>query len=278
VFDEYNEIEYFIAIERDITTEYELNQIKLNQLIEEQQQLCAEKSKLIEHICILAHDLKAPLTNIQSLLNISPTADKSADLLLKKEVRRSQNLIHKILSNAINESGKTDLVLTQFMPTKVLSHLTQANKIGLTARKLTTSVHCSDELRLHSDEILFTQILENLFVNAIKYACYASQINFKIWQKEEGIKLVISNKTEHLQGWQLENLFKPFQNFQVQNSQNSNGMGTYIVQKHLALIGGEISASIMDKILRFELTIPNFKGDIKTSDPTHSESLPFNSI
>lgn len=257
IFDDSHEIEHFVAIERDITSEYEQNQKKLNKLIEEQEKLSSEKSQLIEWVYALAHDLKAPLDNIERLSEILNTENKTALDLLQNEVSRSKDLIHKILPGRQNISKKINVEMSTFSVLEIIQKLTWANETSILDKKLKVHIDCPTKARLHSDRVLFTQIIENLFVNSLKYAAEASQVDFKVREERNTIIIILSNETDLLEDWQLKKLFEPFQNFNTQFTDQSKGMGLYIVKKYLGLIGGQIDVSKTDQRVFFEASINN---------------------
>lgn len=256
VFDSDGEIEYFVAIERDITSEYEKNQYKLNKLIEEQERLSAEKSELIELIYVLTHDLKSPLHNIQGLTDVIRTKDDDIKEMLSNEVSRSIALINKILANRNEETSKIKIAISDFNPVEVIKKLEKTNKAKLALNSLNVRLVNSEDIFIKSDRILMDQILENIFINAIKYAKEFSEIIFDCSERKNDYEIVISNETDMLEDWQLDKLFKPFQNFDLQFSEQSNGMGLYIVKKYIDLLEGKINVSKTKQRVYFKITIP----------------------
>ncbi len=255
VYDKNNELESFIAIERDITTEHQENQDKLNGLIKELQKMSSEKSELIEMIYLLTHDLKAPLNNIDQLFEIITGHDEEIGRMIKNEISRSKTLINKILSNGNDGPKKINLEISDFNILDVIENLHEINKINLTENKLSVFIDCLNDIILHSDKVLITQVLENLFINAIKYSNPSSQINFEVEQDADFISIVISNETDSLEEWQLSELFKPFQNFSLNGTEESTGIGSFIVTKYLSLVSGEIEVSKIDKRVFFTITL-----------------------
>jgi len=261
IYNDQNEIENFLAIERDITSEYDQNQNRLNKLIEEQQKLSAEKSELIQLMYVLAHDLKAPLNNIEGLVNISDIENKELKSMLSFEINRSKELIHKILSNDSRSSAKISLKAVNFSVFKIINKLVEINKNTIIHTKLKVSVHCPKEFTMFTDQILFTQIVENIFINAIKYSRPSTEIIFNVSEVDDTICLEISNETDMLEAWQLDNMFKPFQNFSMQITEQSSGIGSYIVKKYLTLLGGKIKAFKIEDRVYFQILISNASGN-----------------
>ena len=256
VFDDHGEIEFFIAIERDITSVYEKNQDKLNRLIEEQERLSEEKSKLIEFVYLLIHDLKAPVNNIERLVALSNLEDTEMNDMITSEISRLRALINKILPSNNKDLRQVNLDVAKFNLFNVISQLVKTNKSYLEESKLKTSIACEKELTLNTDEIVLTQVIENLFVNAIKYSNKNSEVRFQATEEKDTVKIVLSNETDSLEDWKLKKLFTPFQNFDSNLSEKSSGIGSYIVKRYLGLLGGDITVSKTDNRVFFAITIP----------------------
>lgn len=254
VFDKNNELEYFIAIERDITSEYEKNQNKLNKLIGELQKVSSEKSELIELIYVLTHDLKAPLNNIGQLFGMLNVENEIATMI-NNEVSRAKELIHKILSNRNDELDKVSLEITEFNLFQLIENLHHVNRIKLNENELTVAIKCANNICLNSDKILISQVLENLFINAIKYSNKSSQIIFEVTNDVDDVEITISNDTDALEEWQLDKLFQPFQNFKTKSSEKSTGIGAFIVQKYLGLLEGRIDVTKIGDRVFFKITL-----------------------
>jgi PAS domain S-box-containing protein len=255
IYNKDNELEHFIAVERDITSEHEKNQNKLNNLIKELQKMSAEKSELIQMIYLLTHDLKAPINNIGQLFELVTDYDETVGNLIKQEVERSKTLINKILSKDNIGPNNVTIEPTDFSLLSVINSLHEVNKINLTKNKLSVSIDCLKGIIIHSDKVLLTQILENLFVNAIKYSNPSSEIKFEAKELSDTVKIIVSNETDALEDWQLTELFKPFQNFNMESSEASTGIGTFIVTKYLGLIGGTIEVTKTNNRVFFEINI-----------------------
>ena len=78
-------------------------------------------------------------------------------------------------------------------------------------------------------------------------------------EESDAIKIDISNETKMLEDWQIDNLFKPFQNFNPKFTNESDGIGSYIIHKYLGLIGGSVTVFRTDDRVTFRVSIKNTK-------------------
>lgn len=258
IYNEDGVLEYFVAIERDITSEKNKNQERVEKLINEQQKLSDEKIELVKSIILLAHDLKSPLNNIQGLIGISDIQDERLKEMMLSEVKRSKALIDKILSNKNGDDDKIELHHTEFNLFDSILKLVKISEAALEDQSSLNevSINCDRNLTIKTDKVLFMQIIENLFTNAVKYGEKGTEIIFDIEQVNDLITIEVSNETNTLEEWQLENLFNPFQNFSYDNNKDSNGIGAYIVKKHVNLLGGKIEPYLVKNRVYFKISIP----------------------
>jgi len=256
VYDDNGDLEFFFAVQRDITSSYEKNQQKLNRLIEEQERLSEEKSKLIEFVYMLIHDLKAPLDNIERLATLGEIEDNEIKGMLADEISRLRTLINKVLPNNKKDLREVNLDVTEFNLYNIINQLIKNNKSSIEVSDLATSIACKKEITLKTDSIFLTQVLENLLVNAIKYSIKKTTIKFEITEENQNVSIIISNETDTLEDWKIKKLFTPFQNFDANFSKKSTGIGSYIVKRYVGLLGGDIKVTKKEKRVYFTITIP----------------------
>lgn len=243
------ELEYFVAIERDITQEYESQQKKLNGLIVDLENAEAEKEDVVKLTYMLAHDLKSPLNNIDAMFGLLGESEKTSDLssFISDEIARMKNLIDKILVSGNAIDGSIKVVPTLFRITDPIKLIIQGYSSSYQKKKLTVYLDADKDLQINTDKVLFEQIIENLFSNSVKYATQGSQVKFSIKQRKESIFIRISNQTDEMDERKIKKLFSPFQNFNYQQTSNSSGLGLYIVKKYTDLIEGQITVEKEDK-------------------------------
>ena len=189
----------------------------------------------------MAHDLKSPLMSISGYaenLKESVHAEKREHYAaaIMNNVDHMNRIISDILSLSKTEDGNVVLNKTELNVEEVIRNCLKKYELQLSERKLQTEI--VGALNLRADQTLFTEAMDNLIGNAVKYADSDSVINFTLNKKSIGItnqcSVEISDANE---------LLKPFVTGN-ENRSNKGGSG----------LGLAIAKNIMD-LHKFNLNI-----------------------
>lgn len=237
----------FFSIQNDVTEHQDyINQIyKLNQINKEQFKKLEEVNKSLEDFAYIAsHDLKAPIRNIKSLLEII----QRKGILLEEEKRQ------KYFDLVISSSVEMD---------KLINNLLDYSRTGVSKEKLEL-VNLPDffesvielfqndlkniDHTIHYDfsvkelfvyPIIFKRLINNLIGNAIKHS---SKDNLELVIKNKavanGVEFEISDNGIGIPENQFENIFKIFKS--LKPDKDSNGIGLSVCKKIVELHGGRI--------------------------------------
>lgn len=121
-----------------------------------------------------------------------------------------------------------------------------------------TVLTCNDESTITTDQFMLQNILNNLISNAVKYSPEEATITIEINREEAGFKVVISDTGRGISPDDLKLLFNRF--FRASNAGNEQGtgLGLYIVQRYLDLLGGSIHVkSELNKGTSFTVHLPS---------------------
>lgn len=202
---------------------------KLNKVLHENQALTG----------IMAHDLKSPLHNIESLNEIltqTSHLDEPQKEIIQysnQSVKAGLNLIKDILSLSRLEQRPDDIVLTeidvrQFIEEKVAPFIKSAAQKQISFN----IVNNIDEQTIKSDYNTLSRILENLISNAVKYTLPQKQISIEFNAVAEYYNFIIKDEG---QGFREEDLPKLYGKFEKLASsptggESSTGLGLYITK------------------------------------------------
>src|ERR1041385_4516120 len=220
-----------------------------------------------EHMAFLLHDLRTPLEALSlatTLLERSLPQDQtnstisSALSVLRGNINRLTARVRHVLSTA---SAFAKSYQSEFV---VLNLRAQAEKVvrdlALLAASVETEVRneIDDRLEIYSDEILLSQILQNLLANALKFTSKgvielgAREINdgqaVECWVKDSG------------QGIPDTKIDKVFERFETgsEPGQGGMGLGLAIVKELVELHKGEIRVeSEVGKGSTFTFVLPS---------------------
>lgn len=232
----------------------------------------------------MSHDIRTPMN---AVIGFTTLLDNNAENPTKvheysKKIIDSGNhllgLINDILDIAKIESGKTVLSLEECNLNKVFNDISDMTSSLYKAKNQTFNLHLSvpEDENVLLDKLRFTQILQNLISNAIKYTpdggridVYANKIGvdnnngigrYHFIVKDNGIGM-----SEEFQ----KRLFEPFsrETNSVVNKIQGTGLGLAITKNLIDLMGGSISAtSSINNGTTFEVFLNLKTSEVKESD------------
>lgn len=189
----------------------------------------------------MAHDLKSPLMSISGYaenLKESVHSEKREHYAaaIMNNVDHMNRIISDILSLSKTENGNVVLNKTELNVEEVIRDCLKKYELQLGERKLQTEI--VGALNLRADQTLFTEAMDNLIGNAVKYADSDSLITFTLNKKSIGITNQCSAEIKD-----VNELLKPFVTGN-ENRSNKGGSG----------LGLAIAKNIMD-LHKFDLYV-----------------------
>ncbi|VAW27078.1 hypothetical protein MNBD_BACTEROID06-381, partial [hydrothermal vent metagenome] len=191
----------------------------------------------------VSHDLKAPLSSIQGLLNVARLDKNNNASVYYDRIEKSVDKLDNFIKDIIDFSKNSRLELKQ---EKInVRDLVEEVKEGLSYLNEKNKIKWLDEIpadvTIISDKSRLIFIVNNLITNAIRYADLTKKdpyvkITAKI-EKGNFIFAVIDNG----QGIEKQYHKKIFDMFYRANTYSTgSGLGLYIVKESVMKLGGEI--------------------------------------
>ena len=187
----------------------------------------------------VTHELKSPLTSINGYAELIATGlVKNDDIkkfgqIINEEGNRLLNIIDDILKLSKLDEENLEEGRNEINIKNVVESCIQRFK-RLTDKKNIKIVNEIDDIYIRTHESLFTDLITNIYENAIKYNKVNGQIAIKYIKDRRFIKLIIEDKGI---GIKKEDLPRIFERFYVADKQRtrtlkSTGLGLSIV-KHI---------------------------------------------
>ena len=256
------------GLERSIVHEKEIkNLLKQEQekLKDNNQQLTKINIDLDNFIYTASHDLKAPIINIEGLLQLldSELKDHSdKDILLMIEMMQKSISKFKIVINELAdvsriqknyEEDKEEIDIAELLEEVQYSLMTQLREADAISK---TSLAIN---KIKFSKRNFRSILYNLISNAIKYRSPSRQPVIEVTTKVSGNGwLVLSVKDNGIgmaAGFE-DKIFKLFR--RMSNKQEGSGVGLYIVKRIVENAQGKVEVnSELDKGSEFRIYLKN---------------------
>lgn len=279
VFDKNQRLKFVIGYGLNITS------IKQAQIEAEKARNEAEKQKDSKQLLLstLSHELRNPINSIISLISLYQDENNDLDFDILNSLKVSAGNIDSIFKDILiseNDQQPTDLStinFIHFLKNFIDTYKYQFNKKGL---NFDYEFDEDADCQLLFDSKLLTQILSNLFSNALKYTDFGS-ILFSvksIEKNDNNLKLEFSLKDTGI-GIPKEMLTKIFDRYErvPNDKQFGVGLGLNIVKEKLKLLGGVIDVkskigegSAFSFCLDFEIDQTNL---LKTTSVFVSEEI-----
>ena len=200
-----------------------------------------------EFTTLITHELKAPLTSLKGfaqLLQRRREYDAGAVEVILGRTNHLERLINDLLDVASADSGELNLRRAN------VDLVTIAGRNVELARAI-SSIH---EIRFHAprdpvigcwDSGRIGQVLQNLLVNAIKYAPYGGTIDVRVETGAQEGRVIVSDTGIGIPASALGHIFDRF--FRVEAVEHSTvqglGIGLYIAKTLVEAHGGSIEVT-----------------------------------
>ncbi len=225
-----------------------------------------------EFIGQLGHDLKTPLTPLNTLLPIAQkkVKDESVKELINVSVQNvnyMKNLVSKTLELARLNSPSIEFDFTDLNLKDIVEGVLNKNKAIFRKENFSVQNNISKDIEVNADLMRLEEVFNNLIINAIKYS--RNEISGKIIidgeEKEKFIKISLKDYGVGLTPEQISKIFSEFYKTDTARSDfNSTGLGLPICKRIVEKHGGKIWVESPDlgKGSTFYFTLKKSKGGI----------------
>lgn len=261
----YHENNHFVELENDLYIKLSvfslLNMLTFlflygiqrhNKLIEDKnQRLIKLDQEKNEFLGVVVHDLKNPLSGIQTF---SEEIKTNYAQLSREEIVEFSDLIHDsskrmfvLISNLLDmnviESGRLTLQFEQLELLSMIKNILYIYQSPANAKQITMQLNSLlDSYPIYADKNAVVQILDNLISNAVKYSPFEKTVVINIEEKQRVIYCSIKNEGAGFTEKDLQKLFQKFSKLSTQptNGEHSTGLGLFIVKKLAESIHADI--------------------------------------
>lgn len=239
---------------------------KLNLLKEGVRESMSEQAKSerlkTELITNVSHDLRTPLTSIITYTDLLKTPDLPeeerlayADILDRKS-QRLKTLIEDLFEVSKMASGNMELQrqrvdFSQLMAQALAEHAEDIDASGLDFRVASAK----EPVYIHADGQKWWRVLDNLIVNAIKYALPGTRVYVSLKEIEGQAEFTMKNVTRYELGENTDELFERFKRGDVARQTEGSGLGLAIAQSIVELHGGEMKIEVDGDLFKVTIAI-----------------------
>ena len=200
----FNSDEYQEVKQLSDTLNYAINEIKKSQVLQK------------EVICNISHELKTPLTMIQSYAEL--ISDINGDnkekreqnlAVIIEEAKRLDHLVDDIMQYSKLESGIVEYEYSTFDLLEIIKKLEFFYKDRFSEKGFDFRFDYPDEsVTIYADKNRIEQVIINLINNAINYSTDKKVIKVYFEKKDTAMRLVVRDYGMGIKKEDLENIFK----------------------------------------------------------------------
>jgi PAS domain S-box-containing protein len=242
ITDKDNQQTHWIFILRDITIEKQKEEEREKLIIE----LTQNNKDLKQFSYITAHNLKAPLSNLTSLLSLLEDIQIEDEEL--QDILDGFTKSTELLNDTINDLSEIIVIKDNKAVDKEMITIAETvdniiNQLGflLLEKKPKITLNYDKTLAIYSNKLYFESIVINLMTNALKYNNPDNELQIEINSHSDGKFIYLDIKDNGL-GIDLkkyqDKIFGLYQRFH--NYPDSKGLGLYLVKSQVISLGGDI--------------------------------------
>ena len=205
------------------------------------------KTELITNV---SHDIKTPLTSIVNyvdLLKKEELTGKAAEYVdvLDRQSARLKKLTEDLFDAAKASSGAMPVDIQQLELVSLINQALAETEERFEARNLNVIFsNKADSVHVMADGQLLWRVMENLFVNASKYALAGSRVYVDLIENGENLTVEVKNMSEAQLNISADELMERFQRGDASRNTEGSGLGLAIAKDLTKLMNGEFKLTV----------------------------------
>lgn len=231
----------------------------------------------------ISHEFRTPLTLIKGPVTEQLMEEEIGEkqrnslLMINRNADRLLSLVDQLLELSKLESGNVTLREEAFSPGLLLKALLPS--FAYAAKKKNIHFEAQifiDDQPLWLDKEVLEKIIANLLSNAIKYTPVAGNIEFKVENTGDSLKISVKNTGEGIDKTDINKIFERF--YQSKNTNEGVGIGLALVKELVSIHKGTVKVdSRKGQWTIFTVEIPVQKSSFKPNEQSFNGSeLSFN--
>ena len=201
----------------------------------------------------IAHELRAPLTNIRGYLEalsdgVIDPSNKVVELL-QEETLRLGNLSEDLLRLSVADAARLTLQRTPVDLRELLTHALTLFGRQFADKDITVETQFSGEQEIMADPEKLAQVIQNLLDNAWQYTPHGGRVRIIVERLARSVKVIFANTGDPISERDLPSIFERFYRADKSRSRDRGGAGIglaivkELIEAHDGRVGAESSAS-----------------------------------
>ncbi|MFD1029926.1 HAMP domain-containing sensor histidine kinase [Metaplanococcus flavidus] len=240
-----------------------LNRLKEGVRLSVSEQAKSERLKT-ELITNVSHDLRTPLTSIITYTDLMKTPDLSTEdrlmyaEILDRKSQRLKTLIEDLFEVSKMASGNMELhrQRVDFTQLKTQAFAEHAEDISSSGLDFRISIP-EQPVYIMADGQKWWRVLDNLILNAIKYALPGTRVFASLKETNGEAEFVMKNVTRFELGENTDELFERFKRGDVARQTEGSGLGLAIAQSIVDLHSGKMKIEVDGDLFKVTVSLPS---------------------
>lgn len=204
------------------------------------------KTKLFS---VISHDLRGPITNLQSLLGLFTKKLMTADefIVLSDKLKTNLNVTQRTLENLLNWAlSQMDGIRTEKKKIEITSSIEEACRLleEAAARKnVLLDKQLNEPLFVWADANQLQLILRNLIHNAIKFSTLDNRIHIRAFRENNHCQVTIKDSGIGMTREEIDTVIGSREHFSKAGTQEEKGtgLGLLLCKEFIARNGGDLT-------------------------------------
>lgn len=192
----------------------------------------------------LMHQTRTPLTILKSHLE---GIEDGIIKMNEEEIKIWQNQINNITAIIANMSGmidankeKDEITIEELEINHLIYQIINGLKPQFDKKNIKLKVLTGEKLLLKTDQYKLSQIIYNLLTNAYKYTETNGKVEVSYISKEEKVIIKIQDTGIGIENEEIGKIFRAYYRSEDVSQINGEGIGLYVVNENLKLLGGTV--------------------------------------
>lgn len=216
-------------------------------LSEQNQQLVVMNEEKDALMSVVAHDLKTPLSNIKSILEVlpglgtlSPRQQEFTELINASSLQ-GLNLIDELLDAHEVESQQKPRIATCNAGDLLQERVSYFQSIA-NAKKVKLTLDIKENATLNTDAAWLGRVVDNLISNAIKFSDNEKEVTVAIGNTDNQVWISVKDQGPGFSEEDKSRMYQKFKKLSARptGGESSNGLGLSIVKTLIARLEGTI--------------------------------------
>ncbi|MCI8307506.1 MAG: HAMP domain-containing histidine kinase [Lachnospiraceae bacterium] len=251
-------IEYMDSLSSKI--QYQL--LRLSEKIQDREyKLTRERNEIREQIAEIAHQMRNPLANIESYLELLSGAASDAERQECLEaLRNSESQLH-FLTESFIKMARLENRIIQIKPnagllsSTIMQSILQVKKAA-DAKHIRIDLEMDEDLKVLHDANWLGEAVYNILDNSVKYSPYNSEIGVSVAQDELYTRILVSDGGIGIAEGEEGQIFRKFYRGKETDGQPGFGLGLYLSREIVLMHGGFLKARRKNPGLEILIFLP----------------------